>query len=329
MKDASGAWIGLGIGDTSEEIRAIRAFMRGKFSYARLLDDTPVYDEALAAVVSDMQQRYVNAGKLRAGDFTPGVINAETKYVMGYLARPSKQLPVIFTIQGHMGGMFDGPAYFTARWLEERSLVRVQPVGYDNVALPFRNQTGIDELHRLVHDPAVLPLGTRWAMLTHSQGSIVGCSYYLDRIRPQRDRWPFSHFKGGINFGNPYREQDRIAPWVPDPPRKGTRGISSRRMDNTPPEIAEVSRTGDLYAECENDDEGEYKTAVYRAVMGDFVGRDTLSEQIWELVRSGGTELWDVFKAIADGVRFLRDSDPHGWFDLGPCIDHTRRILAV
>jgi hypothetical protein len=36
----AGAWVGWGLGDTSEEIRKFKAFMRAKFSYAKTLADT-------------------------------------------------------------------------------------------------------------------------------------------------------------------------------------------------------------------------------------------------------------------------------------------------
>lgn len=325
-----GKWVGLGLGDSSDEIQRIKAFMRRKFaSYAGHLPDTPDYDAAMAAVVSDMQQRYVDAGKLRPGDFIPGVINLETKYVMGWLKRPPKLLPVVFTVAGHLGDMFTGPAYATARVLEEQGVIRVQPIGYDNVGIPFGrgNETGIRELHRLVHE---LPWGTPWALALHSRGSIVGSRFYLEHIRPNADVWPYSQFRGALSFGSPYRERDVVAPWIPDPPKPGTQGISNIRMTNTPDTWMEVARRGDLYAENPVSNAGEHKTAVYRAVQGElWGGADSLAEQMWELVTDFGPELWAVFEAIVSGVRFLTNQDPHNVYDLAPCVEHLRRILTT
>ena len=91
-----GRGVGLGLGDVSDEVRAIKTFLRRKFSYARDLDDSRVYDGHLVTVVADMQARYAAQGKI--GAHVPGVINVETKYAMGYLPRQPKPKPVIFTV---------------------------------------------------------------------------------------------------------------------------------------------------------------------------------------------------------------------------------------
>lgn len=324
----NGVYVGLGLGDHSEEIRAIRAFMRTKFSYARLLEDTTEYDAALATVVSDMQARYEAAGKLRRGDYIPGVINVATKLAMGYL---KKAKPVVFTVEGHLADMFVGPCAFTAKELENQGIARWQPVGYDNVALPFNNQSGVDELGRLFSDTKAFPLGTPWAWCIFSQGGIVGCRFYLEHIRPPAGRHHnrLNDMRAAIAFGNPYRQKDVIAEWVPDPPKRGTQGISNTRMTDTPAWWKEVSRTGDLYAENPTGNAGEHRTAIYRAVQRELTGDDSLAEQVWEIVTGGGKELWAVFEAIVGGVKFLANMGPHGAYDLGPGIDHLRRRLAA
>ncbi|WP_201787853.1 hypothetical protein, partial [Klebsiella pneumoniae] len=63
-----GQYVGLGLGDSSDEIRRIKTFMRKKFaSYAGDLADTPLYDEQMTAAVAEMQARYNTAGLLRDG----------------------------------------------------------------------------------------------------------------------------------------------------------------------------------------------------------------------------------------------------------------------
>ncbi len=46
-----GVWIGLGPGDSSEEVQHIKAHLRRKFSYAKHLADTPLYDREMWSVV--------------------------------------------------------------------------------------------------------------------------------------------------------------------------------------------------------------------------------------------------------------------------------------
>lgn len=330
---ANGLYVGLGLGDNSDEIRQIKAFMRSKFrSYAGHLVDTPLFDAELAAVVADMQQRYVNAGQLQPGKFLSGVVNLETKYVMGYLSRPPRDLPVLFTVEGHLSDMFVGPCAFTAKSLEDAGVCRWQPVGYDNVSLPFNNSSGVNELIRLFSDTKRFPPGTPWGLAIFSQGGIVGCKFFLQHVRPENGQlhWRLKDFRGCLAFGNPYRENNIVAEWVTDPPKADTQGISNVRMDFTPTQVwKEVSRHGDLYAENEVSPAGEHKTAIYRAVQNEWTGTDSLAEQVGEIVGDFGTELLPVFEAIVSGVRFLTDMSPHGGYDLVPCIDFMRNRLAA
>lgn len=245
----------------------------------------------------------------------------------------AKAKPVIFTVQGHMGGLFDGPAYFTARVLEEQGKIRVQPVWYENTRKPFNNASGVRELDRLVNDPTVLPIGTPFAVLAHSQGSIVFCDWWEQHCQPNRNRWPYSHFKGGINFGNPRRPRGVVASWIADKPKPGSEGLDPDCLDEPIPGVEEVSRDGDLYTNKMPDTgAAEWTQAVYLAVArGRFFGNDTLAEEIGELATRFGNpiEIFALFQAIVSGVSGLIQLREHGEFDLRPCIDHTARILGV
>jgi hypothetical protein len=323
------------IGDRNPAIVDAKRALR-KYSYGKVLDDTDVYTAEFGVALRQFQSNVhtlVTSGRRPQPDVNlNGVFDWATKRQLGLIAAPSEVgKPVIFTVEGHLSDMLVGPCYFTARALEERGLVRVQPVGYDNTSLPFRSQTGVAELARLVNDPVVLPPGTRWMTLGFSQGAIVTSTFYLDHIRPNIAKAPFTLWRGGINFGNPYREQNVCAPWVPDPPPSGTEGISPRRIDGTPPELMEHSRKGDMYAQVKHDAQAtEHMRSIYLAAAeGKFIsGADNLAEQIGEIVTGGGKELWAVFTAIANGVRFLGSMGPHGQYDLGPCIDFCRQRLA-
>lgn len=327
-----GVWVGLGLGDSSEEIRRIKAMMRTKFGYARDLADTGVYDQQMVAAVTEMQRRYNAAGKLATGKFTPGVMNLECKYVLGFLPRPTKPKPVLFTVEGHMSSMWIGPCAEVGRVLNAEGVCRWQPIGYNNTALPFDNASGERELARLLADRTLLPPGTPWGMAIYSQGGIVGSSLWLKEIRPKTGslHWRLDSWRGTLAFGNPYRERNTVADWIPDPPRANTQGISNVRMTDTPPAWKEVARHGDLYTENETNDAGQHKTAIYMAVQNQWMGDpDSLFNQLGEIITRPTSELIAMTQAIANGVMFLGNMSPHGGYDLRPCIDFMRARLTA
>lgn len=231
-----------------------------------------------------------------------------------------------------MSNMWVGPCAETARVLESEGVCKWQPVGYDSVSLPFNNKSGMDELRRLLADRTLLPDGTPWGMCIFSQGGIIGSSVWLEDILPQTGRlhWRLKDWRATLAFGNPYREKDVIAEWIPDPPMPGTQGISNARMVNTPRDWKEISRHGDLYAENESvGDAGEHKTAIYQAVQNRWSGHpDSLLSQLMEIVERPLPELLAMFQAIISGAMFLGNMAPHGAYDLGPGIDFMRRRLS-
>jgi hypothetical protein len=323
-------WVGLGLGDVSDEVRVIKAHMRRKFSYAKNLSDTSLYDEPMVRAVTDMQQRYKAAKQI--GPYTPGVVNLETKYAMGFLPRPLKPKPVIFTVEGHMSSMWVGPCAEVGRFLESQGVVKWQPVGYNNTALPFDNRSGEAELRRLLSDTVLLPPGTPWGMCIFSQGGIVGSSVWIKDIAPPTGslHWRLPDWRATLAFGNPYRQQGQVAEWIPDPPRTATMGISNVRMTNTPDAWKEVARHGDLYTENEPGDSGEMKTAIYMAVQNKWSGHpDALLNQLLEIYQRPVPEFLAVVKAITSGVMFLGNMAPHGGYDLRPCIDFMRQRIAA
>ena len=326
----AGKWVGLGLGDSSDEIRAIKQYMRGKFaSYAGNLTDTTLYDAPMVDAVTEMQRRY--SVQNRIGPHTPGIINLETKYAMGWLPRPTRFKPVIFSIEGHMSNMWIGPCADTARILEQQGVCRWQPIGYDTVALPFNNASGINEFVRLLEDRTLLPPGTPWALACYSQGAIVGTETWIQHIQPKHGRlhWRLPDWRGTLAFGSPYRERDRVAEWVVDPPRPGTEGISPKRMVNTPPHWKDVARRGDLYTEVDGSgDHVEHKRAVYMAVQNQWSGHpDALLSQLIEISERPVPEMLAVIQAITNGVMFLGNMAPHGGYDLRPGIEFLRQRL--
>lgn len=327
-------------GDTDPLISDAKRKLR-VYSYGKGLGESDTYtvEFGVALVVFQTNRNaQILKGQVRdmPGMNVTGVFDWATKKNLGVLPEqtrpPAKSLPVVFTINGHMGGLFDGPAYFTARVLEEQGRVRVQPVGYNNTRKPFDNVSGIREMIRLVHDPIVLPVGTLWAIDSHSQGSIVDCDFYEQEIAPNRDRWPYSHYRGGVRFGNPRRPMDTVAPWIADPPPEGSEGLDPDCLDEPTPGVVECSRDGDLYANKTPGAAADYKEAVYMAIArGKLSGPDSLAKEMGNIaaIFANPIGVFALFQAIISGVSGLITLREHGEFDLRPCIDHTARILGV
>lgn len=335
----AGQYVGLGLGDSSEEIRAIKAFMRRKFSYAKLAD-TPAYDAEMTRVVTEMQSRYAKVKQI--GTYIPGVINVETKYAMGYLPRPIKPKPIVITVEGHCSDMWVGPAANIGAQLESEGLCRHQPVAYDRFALPFNNKSGIDEVVRLLSQDRLgpnnsweFPLDLPWYLLGFSQGAIIANRVWLDVLRnaPAGSRMAARRnaLQRAITFGDPYREKNVCAEWVPDPPKPNTQGISDRRMDSTPPWWKVHSRTGDLYTENESDTEvGLNCTAIYKVVSeNSWVGgpASIFARLGVDFFADPTDGMYDIAKAIIGGAMFLGNMGPHGAYDLNPPTDFIRRGL--
>jgi hypothetical protein len=337
----AGQWVGLGLNDSSDEVRKIKAYMRKKFSYAVNLSDTTLFDQATAIAVAEMQRRYNAAGKLATGSYTPGIINVETKYVMGYAVRPVKPKPIVITVEGHMSNMWFGPCAFIGSQLEQEGLCHHQPVAYDRTSLPFNNKSGVDEVVRLLSQDRLGPNGDwpfppdlDWYLLGFSQGAIITGKVWLDKLRPAKPRTLLAarrdHLQRAIAFGDPYREKDVCAEWVPDPPRPGTKGISDRLMDNTPPWWKVHSRHGDLYSENPDNEDGLNRTAIYKiAAENSWTGgpASILNRIGVDLLQDPVDGVYDIAKSIIGGIMFLGNMQPHGGYDLGPPTDYIRRGL--
>lgn len=322
-----GKWVGWGLGDDDPKVQDIKRFLKRKLSYASVLDDTTVYDQTLADVVKIMQSRY----SLPA----TGIMNYDTQVRCGYVKTLPHNKPIIFTVEGHMSDLFVGPAYFTARALEEQGLVKVQPIGYDNTALPFHSQTGVDELVRLLDSPVLddgtpFPDGTPWGLTCFSEGAIVGGRTFMEHIRPESGRVHrrLKDMKRAIAFGDPLRAKDHCAPWVPDPPKPGTQGIAEIRLDDPPDFWVSHSRTGDLYSENPDSEVGLDRTAIYNIVAANkWSGSEgAMWERVLDLAKDPADGLLDIALAIAGGVSFLVNMGPHGTYDLAPCVEWMRGV---
>lgn len=327
-------------GDRHPLIPAAKAYLSsGRFSYGTVLegDTSDEYTAAFGVVLrqweSNIHYQVVFKGRPGPDVLVQGIFDWRDQRQMGLIDPPpqEKNLPWIVTVAGHLGPMDTGPAYLTARWLEESGLARVQMVGYNNVSIPFDNDSGVRELNRVVTEvvpddvPALL-------IMAHSQGAIVAADYIENTVLPAKagGEKPFTSFKGGILFGNPRRPRGVVAPWVADPPPEDSEGLDPHPLPAQLPGVAEVSRRKDLYADKTPSLASEYGQAVYLAVArGQFFGKDSLAEEIGELVASFGLDAWNMFAEIIAGIQFAVNMDPHNIFDLAPCVDYARGLLAV
>lgn len=325
------------IGDNDSSVSAAKKVLR-KYSYGIGLGDSRSYTDEFRVALIRFQQNVnalIDAGKRATPRVnTHGVLDWATKVQLGLIERavstspPQRAKPVLFTVEGHMSSMWVGPAAELGRVLEAEGLVRWQPTGYNNTKLPFDNDSGVNELARLLGDEVLLPRGTRWGTAIFSQGAIVGSQLMMRHVFPAYGKlhWRLKDWAGTVSFGSPYRERDVVAEWVADPPRAGTQGISDERMAQTPSRWKEVARRGDLYTENEVSDAGEHKTAIYKAVQNQWSGGpDSLLMQLIEIGQRPTVETIAVVQAIVSGVMFLGNMSPHGGYDLAPCLAFLRR----
>lgn len=324
----AGAWVGLGVGDSSEEIRKIKAFLRKKFSYAKDIADTPDYDNAMFDLVYRIQMAYNNQGKLHA---PTGIIDVATKIACGYMPPPPPvdSRPMLFTVCGTGVPWWVGPDADTARAVEDK--YKWQPIGYPAQPFPMNPsaQAGRDELCSQFEQwrPRVEKYGA--AMIGYSQGAIVTSECWEFDIKPENGRlhWAKPHMKKAVTFGNPMREAGRAFHDAGGDMAGGqSHGIADQLMVDTPSWWRNYAHRGDLYTDCEGQS-GEDKTAIYKIVMGVRVldGPDNILEQFCELAQNPIPEGIAMLQAILDaGMFFVQGTGPHINYSPTAAIDFLR-----
>lgn len=325
-----GQYIGLGFGDSSNEIRAIKDFMRRKFSYARSLADTTLYDEQMVTAVVEMQTRYNKSGQLASGKYTLGVINAETKYVMGYLKRPTvDNRGVLLTVSGTSVPWWVGPDADTARAVEDKYLWR--PVGYPAQPFPMAPSiaAGRAEGNRIVNEERGRIEAHGLSLGGYSQGAVVIAEMWEYDIKPATGplHWVLPYMRKAVTWGNPMREQGKA---YPDPGGAladiDSHGVTGNLMVDTPDWWRNYAHHGDLYTECSGQS-GEMKTAIWQVIRGTkvFAGPDSILAQVLEITQSPVVETIAMFKAMIDaGMFFASGTGPHVNYSPQPAIDYLR-----
>lgn len=334
-----GAYIGLGLGDASEEVRLIKAFMRRKFSYAKALTDDPLYDQATTAAVTEMQGRYNQDGKLASGKYVPGVVNLETKYVMAYLERPPgpDNRPVLFTVCGTGVPWWVGPDADTARAVEGKW--RWQPCAYPAAPFPMgpsinAGKASVQEQFNRAEKDFMLRQQVERngaGLVGYSQGAVITSETWEFDIKPDNGalHWAKDHMIKAVTWGNPSRELGKVYPDFGGSPvaPANTSGVAyiDDRMHDTPSWWRDYAHQGDLYASAEQGDSGEDKTAIWRIIRGEkfFIGPDTLLEQFLEIAQQPLPGAIGAFKAMWDaGMFFARGLTPHTNYSTVPAIEY-------
>ncbi|EUA18502.1 gp47 domain protein [Mycobacterium xenopi 3993] len=196
--DSNGRWIGFGVGDVDDPnlprsapnwhaIELLTSKLHDKYAWARArgIVAQPRYDEQVAGAVEEFCNRAGLAVIRDRQGFAVATLAVRTR--LGSFPPPAPTLPIMFTVEGHMSNMFAGPVADTATQLESEGVCHHQPIGYNNAALPFDNDSGIKELARLVGATVIdngvpFPASTPWALGVFSQGAIIGSYFYFDYL---------------------------------------------------------------------------------------------------------------------------------------------------
>ena len=332
-----GAYVGLGLGDSSDEIRRLKSHLRRKFGYATALADTGLFDQQMVDLIVEMQRRYNAAGQLATGKYTPGIVNAETKYVCGFLPRPPRadKRPLLFTVCGTGVPWWVGPDADTARALEGKYLW--QPIGYPAQAVPMGPSitAGRDELVAQMERwrDRIIASGCAWA--GYSQGALICSEAFMLDVRPANGRlhWALPHMRKAVMFGNPMRQKGCAVPDAGAPLAvTDHQGVTGTLMTDTPSWWLNYAHRADLYTDCPDDESGEDRTAIWQIIRnGNMIsGPDSLLRQFMELagVVQDGTQVAEatgMFKAMVDALMFFgAQTGPHINYSTTAAIDYLR-----
>ena len=336
----NGVYVGMGEGDESDEVARVIDYVRRMYTPARnTVPAGRVFSPALTAEIKREQAIFVQQGKLKPGEFIPGVVNLAWKYASGYLKR-EVLLPLHFSVEGHLSDMWVGPAAYVGEVLRAEGRALHFPTAYDRVALPFKNKTGVDELARrvgaTVQDNGVkFPAGTPWTASAFSQGSMIWCDFYRQYLLPGKPlNWRLKDLRAAIVCGNPDREKGVVATWITDPPAPDRQGImdDADRMKNTPWWWLEIARAGDLYTDNESEGErGRNKTAIAKVITQNkwSGGPAGLLARVMDLLSGPMDDVIPITMALFDALRFAGNMSPHGAYDMEPAVQFCRERLAA
>jgi hypothetical protein len=318
--DANGRYIGLGVGDSNADTLLINRKLHDKFQWARDMGVTATqpYTITTAHAIESFCTRV--GLPILLDDQARAIANLATRQRLGAAPPPAK--PVIFTVEGHLSNMWIGPTASVASTLEQQSICKWQPVGYDCGTLPFNNKSGVDELIRLVGDTNILPAGISWGIVGFSQGAMIVSEFMMQHVLPDTGvlHWRLPSFKRGLCFGNPRRETGKECAWAANPVKPGTEGIMGAGglfvTTGTPIEKlwAEHANHGDMFAENAEDSEGLDKTAIAKIVCENswIGGQASIVARVLKLLGHIPQESIPAIMAAISAIMFLAaNPNPH------------------
>lgn len=334
----NGTWVGWGLGDNSHSdmtVKNAKAYMRRMYaSYAGILADTNLFDQAMLDVVKTMQGRLVASGKLTPGRFILGVLDLPTEYAMGFKKKP---VPWGISVEGHSSNMWFGPAADTFTQLMGEELCYHQPTGYDNGAIPFDNADGVEQLRLNI----VRAGNNDIHAAGFSQGMIIWFDYLNQYGIPK-------NLKSCLWYGNPCRKLGSVASWARplvknpnthglDPIKRfGLNGMVDLDVAKIP--YADVWREGDIFAQNSDDKTSEVKAAAYQMIarglgtIFDIGSPFSIASQLFNLFGLASMdEALAIVMAIIGGITFLADpNNPHySPFDITGGKDWMRNNLKA
>lgn len=319
----------LKLGDRSPTVRRWRQVMAANYSgYARVLGPLPTDTDEFGLRAVAWQQEY----ERRTFQVPDGIVSAQDLVA---LKIRTTELPLFFTVEGHSSDMFRGPVADTATQLEVEGLCHHLPTWYNNGAIPFDNQSGVDELARRLgqttQDNGVpSPEGTKIMLGGFSQGMIVLYDFIEQYLMPGKPlEWRMDDVVGFLQYGNPCRATDST----------GTHGLDPLKRFGLPgcvpelPNVKEVWRRGDIFAENTDDKSGQIKAAIYQVVArGDlFSNPFSLTFQVMSMVSAPFTAVMPIVQAIISGVSFLgHNPNPHySPYDITDGLNWARQRLTA
>ena len=315
----------LKLGSNGPVVAAWQAAMVKRFaSYAKGADGQPLRADAyFGRDDSDVQREY----QLRTRQQITGQVSDHDLQALGIVTAPTK-LPVILCAQGTGVDMWTGPPADIGRAVESQGKARFQPLG-DWPATPFPMWPSITQ------GVASAEVQIRkWAgvegrdiyLVGYSQGAVVMSMLWKYSLAPGGVVADLRHkVKRAVMLGNPMRQSGIASSDGGALARTSSAGIMVDRLTDTPEWWVEYAHAGDLYADCELDDEGEFKRAICKIVMGNqwWAGSDNIIEQICELFGKPIEEGWAAIKALIDTIGFFgTQTRAHINYNLAPAINY-------
>lgn len=345
MKNASGKWIGYGVGDSGAPVKEAKRLIKAKFSYGKQLDDstelfTPDFEPVLATYQTKKNVEFAANGKplLRID----GVLDYATQDVLGMIPHtpPAPTISIVhFSING-AGSTWDMGYPYDIGEMLDKSKCYHQPIGYDTSPVPMSRgvKDGVNELVRQLYMPrgpkgencTVLP----WCATAYSMGAIVFMTVLMRVLFGDLQEFKAT-YKGSNAFGNPMRQHGHTFPGCT---YSDGEGIVTPNAHDCPVEhwdfIADKSMVGspgdDLYGNLNKAGSTTDQLADMRAIW-DIVNTGNplnLAKQVANLVLS---PTWHegvgAYKAAMAAVDFfiLKGLSPHTTYQFIQPIDGDPR----